>query len=73
VNLRILTVVLVLLVSTLSIAIALPLAELLNLDLSELQGSGFNPTVKTFPAYYRRIVSALSLQVLSFVPQLFTC
>jgi len=44
---RILIVTIVLLVSTLSIVIALPLAKLLNLDLSELQGSGFNPTVKT--------------------------
>ncbi|MDL1974980.1 MAG: CPBP family intramembrane metalloprotease [Deltaproteobacteria bacterium] len=44
---RILIVTIVLLVSTLSIVIALPLAELLNLDLSELQGPGFNPTVKT--------------------------
>ena len=47
VHLRILIVIVVLIVSVLSIVIALPLAELLNLDLSELQGSGFNPTVKT--------------------------
>lgn len=47
VHLRILIVIVVLIVSVLSIVIALPLAELLNLDLSELQGQGFNPTVKT--------------------------
>lgn len=46
VYLRILIVVFVLLVATLSIAIALPLAKLLNLDLSELQGNGFNPSFK---------------------------
>ena len=46
VYLRILIVIVVLIVSVLSVAIALPLAQLLNLDLSELQGSGFNPTFK---------------------------
>ena len=46
VHLRILIVIVVLIVAVLSIAIALPLAKLLNLDLSELQGSGFNPTFK---------------------------
>jgi membrane protease YdiL (CAAX protease family) len=44
---RILIVATVMLVSILSTAIALPLADLLNLDLSELQGPGFNPTTKT--------------------------
>ena len=43
---RILIVIFVLIASTLSIAIALPLAKFLNLDLSELQGQGFNPTFK---------------------------
>ena len=43
---RILIVLIVLLVATLSVAIALPLAKILNLDLSELQGSGFNPSFK---------------------------
>ena len=47
VHFRILIVLIVMLVSVLSTVIALPLAKLLNLDLSELQGSGFNPTVKT--------------------------
>lgn len=47
VYLRILIVIVVLIVSVLSIVIALPLAELLNLELSELQGNGFNPTLKT--------------------------
>jgi membrane protease YdiL (CAAX protease family) len=47
VHFRILIVIVVLIVSVLSVAIALPLAKLLNLDLSELQGNGFNPTVKT--------------------------
>jgi len=47
VHFRILIVLIVMLVSVLSTVIALPLAKLLNLDLSELQGSGFNPTIKT--------------------------
>jgi len=46
VHFRTLIVIVVLIVSVLSTAIALPLAKVLNLNLSELQGSGFNPSLK---------------------------
>ncbi len=50
VHFRILIVVIVMLVATLSTAIAIPLAKLLNFNLSELQGPGFNPTFKVLTA-----------------------